>query len=40
MGSYYNGGAMWLLKGILAFALIECSILASLGIMLLMQPPH
>jgi len=29
---------MWLLKGILAFALIEAAILASVGIILLMQP--
>lgn len=29
--------AMWLLKGVLAFALIEGSILASMGIMLFLQ---
>jgi hypothetical protein len=29
---------MWVLKGLLAFALIEASILASVGIMLLLQP--
>jgi len=29
---------MWLLKGLLALALIEGAILASVGIMLLLQP--
>ena len=29
---------MWVLKGLLAFALIECSILISVGIITMMQP--
>ena len=29
---------MWLVKGVLAFLLIEASILASVGIILLSQP--